>query len=149
MDSNSPGCQLLPSSPPVLSAIFWLSMPPQVSTTFHNRRITYATTEEFENMYFKYIPLEDVEELEQYCPGGYHPISINDTLHNRYRIINNLSYGGYSTVWLTKDKKTSSYVAVKVSTAENNNLQEYSILRQLGFPNLKGGHPDQETIPRY
>lgn len=24
---------------------------------------------------------EDVEDLEEYCHGGYHPISINDELH--------------------------------------------------------------------
>lgn len=38
---------------------------------------------------FEYI--EDVERFENYQPGGYHPISIDDRLHDRYRIIHKLS----------------------------------------------------------
>lgn len=45
----------------------------------------------------RYIPIEDAENLEQYCPEGYHPTSIGDHIHNRYDIIYKLGFGGYST----------------------------------------------------
>lgn len=45
-----------------------------------------------------------VEDFEKYCPGGYHPICLNDTLHNgRYRIVHKLGFGAFSTVWLARD----------------------------------------------
>lgn len=45
----------------------------------------------------------DVESLENYIPGGYYPIMIGDVLHDRYRIVDKMGYGGYSIVWLSYD----------------------------------------------
>ena len=39
----------------------------------------------------EYMPLEDMENPDQYCPGGYHPISIGDRLNGRYDIVHNLA----------------------------------------------------------
>lgn len=45
------------------------------------------------------------EALSRYRPGGYHPVSLRDTFNNgRYYARHKLGWGGYSTVWLTKDK---------------------------------------------
>ncbi|KAM0237922.1 hypothetical protein ACHAP5_008821 [Fusarium lateritium] len=60
-----------------------------------------------------------VEPIEDYRPGGYHPIQINDSLHDdRYRIVHKLGHGSFSTAWLALDQKALAYVAVKVGTAD-------------------------------
>lgn len=56
----------------------------------------------------RYIPprLDNIEDIEDYQPGGYHPISIGDTFdQGRYRILHKLGYGGSSTVWLARDQQ--------------------------------------------
>jgi hypothetical protein len=45
---------------------------------------------------YKWIPF--VERLEQYEPGGYHPITAGQVLHDRYLIVDKLGFGGFSTV---------------------------------------------------
>ena len=47
----------------------------------------------------------DAESLDRYREGGYHPTHLGDTLKDgRYKILNKLGWGGYSTVWLAKDR---------------------------------------------
>ncbi|KAF1912614.1 kinase-like domain-containing protein [Ampelomyces quisqualis] len=62
----------------------------------------------------KYRWIDGVERLELYEPGGYHPVLIDELLHNRYRILDKLGYGGYSTIWLARDETLKCYVAVKI-----------------------------------
>ena len=48
------------------------------------------------------------EELSKYKPGGYHPVTLGDTFKNgRYEIHHKLGFGGFSTVWLAKDKESA------------------------------------------
>ena len=63
---------------------------------------------------------EDLEDLEFYQLGGYHPIHLGDELGppGRYRVIHKLGHGGFGTVWLCRDSQASRYVAVKVMTAD-------------------------------
>jgi hypothetical protein len=63
---------------------------------------------------------EGLEGLEEYQPGGYHPIHLGDCLGpaGRYRVIHKLGHGGFGTVWLCRDNQKASYVAVKVAIAE-------------------------------
>ena len=62
---------------------------------------------------------EDVEDLESYQSGGYHPVRIGDLYSNgRYRIVHKLGFGSYSTVWLARDLHTDRYVALKIIVAE-------------------------------
>ena len=77
-----------------------------------------------------YNPISDVESLENYMPGGYHPVMISDVLHGRYRIVDKLGFGGYSTVWLARDAKLGHYVVLKVNTADCP-PRETQILREL------------------
>ena len=46
------------------------------------------------------------EALEQYCPGGYHPIHLNDILKDgQYEILHKLGFGSFATVWLARDNQ--------------------------------------------
>ncbi|KAF3343341.1 hypothetical protein VdG2_08491 [Verticillium dahliae VDG2] len=83
----------------------------------------------------KYNWIDGVERLEQYEPGGYHPVMINDLLHGRYRVVDKLGFGGYSTIWLAQDDQLRRYVAVKVGVANPAlSRHEPRILRALTRP---------------
>ncbi|KAK8121705.1 protein kinase [Apiospora sp. TS-2023a] len=62
----------------------------------------------------EYEWIEGVEPLALYEPGGYHPVMVDDLLHRRYRIVDKLGHGGYSTIWLAHDEQTTRYVALKI-----------------------------------
>ncbi|KAJ1712309.1 kinase-like domain-containing protein [Aspergillus flavus] len=80
-----------------------------------------------------YRPIEYVERMEYYEPGGYHPVKIGDCFHNRYRVIHKLGHGSYSTIWLARDEISNTNVAVKVCRA-NSNPREIDILARLSSP---------------
>ncbi|KLJ06353.1 hypothetical protein EMPG_10241 [Blastomyces silverae] len=86
----------------------------------------------------KYNWVDGAEPLEDYVPGGYHPIMIGDILRDRYRIVDKLGFGGYSTVWLARDTHLEHYVAVKVGIADSEEsdslLHETKTLRALSAP---------------
>ena len=47
---------------------------------------------------------EDEEDLEDYRPGGYHPVNIGDDFKvGRYVVVRKLGWGHFSTVWLARD----------------------------------------------
>lgn len=80
----------------------------------------------------EYRWIDGVERLEMYEPGGYHPVMIDDVLHNRYRIVDKLGFGGYSTVWLARDEMAKRYVAVKIGiSSPSHPRREPDILRAL------------------
>ena len=57
---------------------------------------------------FRFIPsqLDNIEDAEDYQPGGFHPISIGDTFdQGRFRVLHKLGFGGSSTVWLARDQR--------------------------------------------
>jgi len=63
---------------------------------------------------------DDVENLEAYRSGGYHPIQLGDELSNeRYHVIHKLGYGTFSTVWLARDHLENRYVSLKVIKANS------------------------------
>ncbi|KAI9042043.1 kinase-like protein [Aspergillus affinis] len=98
----------------------------------------------------KYIPIEDVEKLERYRPGGYHPINIGEWLNSRYCIVHKLGFGAYSTIWMARDQKTEKYVAIKITIADSDpaNSQERNILHRLNIAELKTkSHPGSAIIP--
>lgn len=85
----------------------------------------------------QYMFIEDVEKLERYRPGGYHPIVIGDYLHDRrYRIVHKLGFGAYSTIWLARDEAAGKYVAIKIAIAAGDS-PESDILHMLGPVNLR------------
>jgi serine/threonine-protein kinase SRPK3 len=64
--------------------------------------------------------LSDVEDVEKYVPGGFHPVDIHDTLQGgRYEVIAKLGHGGYGIVWLCRDLRKNIWRAVKILTARH------------------------------
>ena len=54
------------------------------------------------------------EGLPDYKIGGYHPVHVGEVYADRYIILQKLGWGHFSTVWLSKDLKYDTYVALKV-----------------------------------
>lgn len=79
---------------------------------------------------FEYELIDDVERIEKYRPGGYHPVSVGDTLHDRYLIVDKLGFGGYSIVWLARNTRLNRYVAIKIAVADSP-PQEAQVFRAL------------------
>lgn len=58
---------------------------------------------------------EAEEEIQDYCPGGYHPVKLNEPYKDgRYITTRKLGWGHFSTVWLAKDTLENRHVALKV-----------------------------------
>lgn len=96
----------------------------------------------------KYDWIEGVETLEEYQPGGYHPIMVGDVLHSRYHITDKLGFGGYSTVWLARDTYLNRYVTLKINVASS--IQhETKVLRALSSPSPSSSseHPGRRLVP--
>ena len=92
-----------------------------------------------------YEPIEDVERMEYYRAGGYHPVTIGDRFHDRYRVVHKLGHGTYSTIWLARDEVSNRYVAVKFCTADSKPLENV-VLSRLSQPQQSSGI-DQDLIP--
>lgn len=55
------------------------------------------------------------EDSEDYCKGGYHPVSVGETYKDgRYIVVRKLGWGHFSTVWLSRDTTNGKHVALKV-----------------------------------
>ena len=75
---------------------------------------------------------DDVERLERYSPGGYHPVKIGDEFcESRYHVVHKLGNGSYSTVWLARDRHTSRYVALKIIVARTSTSDDESCILHL------------------
>ena len=95
-----------------------------------------------------YHPEADVEFLENYVPGGYHPTLIGDAFCNgRYVVVHKLGFGGYSTIWLARDQQSQRYVSLKILTARaSRESHEAEILEYLMRGNST--HPGKRFIPQ-
>ena len=66
--------------------------------------------------------IDNVEQIEDYRIGGFHPVHLGDSFaDSRYYILHKLGYGGFSTVWLARDKAHNQLVSLKILTAEASN----------------------------
>ncbi|RAL01818.1 kinase-like protein [Aspergillus ibericus CBS 121593] len=86
-----------------------------------------------------------VEPVEEYRPGGYHPVHLRDLFHQRYEVIGKLAFGQYSTVWLAKDQHRGlQQVVLKISKAEaskdNRELSFLLTLSESGMDHPGKGH---------
>ncbi|KAL9598708.1 MAG: hypothetical protein Q9219_004321 [cf. Caloplaca sp. 3 TL-2023] len=116
-------------------------------TPFSWRRSGFQTSrlhtreEEARKYQATYQYQEEVEHLDGYHSGGYHPVNIGDVhFDGRYRIIHKLGFGTYSTVWLARDMHRGRNVALKIIVADASNYSaESAILR----------HPDEFIKSKY
>eukprot|EP00035_Acanthoeca_spectabilis_P010253 m.181722 g.181722 ORF g.181722 m.181722 type:complete len:112 (-) comp14966_c0_seq12:14121-14456(-) len=46
---------------------------------------------------------DEEEDPADYKKGGYHPVNIGDVFKRRYKVIEKLGWGHFSTVWLVAD----------------------------------------------
>jgi len=60
-----------------------------------------------------------VENMRSYRPGGFHPVHLGDIFSTcpgsdqpRYRVLQKLGQGEFSTVWLAQDMADHEYVGV-------------------------------------
>ncbi|KAG6176214.1 hypothetical protein E4U36_008178 [Claviceps purpurea] len=61
----------------------------------------------------------DVEYIDRYEPGGYHPVALGDVLKDgRYKILHKLGWGSHGTTWAAKDQRENRYVAVKIMVSK-------------------------------
>lgn len=91
------------------------------------------------------------EGLPDYKVGGYHPVHVGETYADRYVIIQKLGWGHFSTVWLAKDLKYQTYVALKVQKSESHYIEaaydEVEILDQVSSFWKK--HEWQDSLKEY
>ncbi|KAM5440949.1 hypothetical protein MferCBS31731_004088 [Microsporum ferrugineum] len=114
----------------------------RLSTILHTRKLSQTLYQRAADA-VTYRWIEDVEELERYQPGGYHPVSIGDVLAGRYQIEHKLGHGGFSTIWLARDiRYKKGYVALKINTADSSS-QESEVLLALA----QSDHPCRAMIP--
>ncbi|KAF4999989.1 hypothetical protein FDECE_11337 [Fusarium decemcellulare] len=79
----------------------------------------------------RYFPFElgECEDPENYEPGGFHPVHLDDVYDGRYRVTHKLGFGGFSTVWLAADAVTSRWVALKmVAARESSTYRSRSVI---------------------
>ena len=109
----------------------------------------------------RFIPsrLDDIEDVENYQPGGYHPISIGDVFdQGRYRILHKLGYGGSSTVWLVRDQRegkdrgriaTLKAMRADISSQSTSNTPELAVPQKL-IQSLPPSHSvDFQTVDHH
>ncbi|PYI12964.1 kinase-like protein [Aspergillus violaceofuscus CBS 115571] len=94
------------------------------------RRFHTAANASMDNLYH---PEVDVEYLEEYVPGGYHPTLIGDRFGSgRYTVVHKLGFGGYSSIWLARDQQRQRYVSLKILTARaSSDSREGDVLEHL------------------
>lgn len=83
------------------------------------RRLTLGCFLEFPEQEAQFKE-SDTEDEEDYCIGGYHLTKIGETLNNgRYRVLQKLGWGHFSTVWLGFDLKKEEHCAIKIQKADS------------------------------
>ncbi|RYP02143.1 hypothetical protein DL764_005938 [Monosporascus ibericus] len=59
--------------------------------------------EEYDQPAYIQPDIEDIENIEHYRRGGFHPVAYGDMLAERFEVVSKLGHGGFATVWLCID----------------------------------------------
>lgn len=98
------------------------------------------------SLQYQYPRLDNVEDVELYRKGGFHPIELGASFkQGRYGVLHKLGFGGFSTVWLARDRHRNTLIALKVLTAEAS--QSNRELRNLHYLDMHAGeHRERASI---
>jgi serine/threonine protein kinase len=89
-----------------------------------------------------------LEDFEDYAIGGYHPAIIGDTFHDgRYEVVHKLGFGGYSTVWLARDKHIQRYSSLKILAAKQSSKSTEASILELLSRRHGSAHQGQQFVP--
>ncbi|KAI1739478.1 kinase-like protein [Xylaria scruposa] len=70
-------------------------------------------------LYYEPRDIGDIEDVEDYRPGGLHPVDMFDTLlDDRFEVCHKLGSGGIATVWLCYEKAVKKWRAIKINVAD-------------------------------
>ncbi|KAE8373171.1 hypothetical protein BDV26DRAFT_285358 [Aspergillus bertholletiae] len=89
------------------------------------------------------------EGTQMYRPRGFHPVYIGDVFNNRYKVLNKIGYGVYSTVWLVRDLQVAQsglenkFRALKVLSTECYKGTDSPIFRREILTHLQDRDRDQ------
>jgi serine/threonine-protein kinase SRPK3 len=91
----------------------------------------------------------DEEDYEDYCKGGYHPVTVGEKFkEGRYEVLRKLGWGHFSTVWLSRDNQTDQHVALKVVRSASHYtetaLDEIKLLQRIVAANPS--HPGKSHV---
>lgn len=83
--------------------------------------------------YYRLSALDNIEQVEDYKYGGFHPVSLGDIFDGgKYRVLHKLGFGGSSTIWLARNESSCRLVSLKIITAEaSQQCKELAILQHL------------------
>ncbi|KFA45857.1 hypothetical protein S40293_09356 [Stachybotrys chartarum IBT 40293] len=97
------------------------------------------------SFYYRQPRMENVEDVEKYVPGGYHPVDIGDVIDARkdfYKVVHKLGHGGFSTVWLVLScREIPKYYALKILCADTSGNPELQVLQHIDKAR-PSGHPN-------
>ncbi|KAK7956018.1 uncharacterized protein PG986_005240 [Apiospora aurea] len=79
----------------------------------------------------------EVEDVERYQPGGFHPVVIGDVINERLEITHKLGQGGLAIVWLCRDRRENRWCALKIM-ASGQSSEDGGDLKILKLFNDKG-----------
>ncbi|KAL8720126.1 MAG: hypothetical protein Q9225_002971 [Loekoesia sp. 1 TL-2023] len=101
----------------------------------------------FENSNFKTLSSDQKIEEEVHdavTKRRYYPVRIGDVLRNKYQVVGKLGYGLGSTVWLAKELRGMSPVALKVFTNDRQNQEEINVYKHL--MRVQSKHPGRNHL---
>jgi serine/threonine protein kinase len=73
----------------------------------------------------------DIEDIDGYEPGRYHPVALGDVLDGRFRVAHKLDFDGDATVWLCRDNVSNKWRAVRILCADESDPDDCADLRAL------------------
>lgn len=96
---------------------------------------------------YRSMGLYDIEDVEKYAPGGFHPVDIGEIISSAkcdYEVVHKLGHGGCATVWLVRSgAQSTSYHALKILCADDADYpnHELAVLEHLKKV-ARAGHPN-------
>ncbi|KAE8150353.1 kinase-like domain-containing protein [Aspergillus avenaceus] len=89
----------------------------------------------------------DVEPIDEYLPGGYHPVHLREIIHRRYDVLYKWGYDQYSTSWVANDMSLGKLVTLRIFKAViPGDCQELDMLLHLS--NQDQHHPGHNHVLR-